>query len=208
MAVGKLPSVPFSEIYELLFCDRPELYKPHNPGSPVPWQSALYGQGDSEAVRGIAADPGQESRVRLLAYRWLAARGDTPSSKEILGVVIEVGLETGNDTLVAYADGSVRYINQSGKLAVFEGAPPEVAAHAQSLVAASRNTVDQIGPWEHPRRPPPGRGDIRLSFLVADGLYFGEGPFNLLANEPLARPVIQAGLQLLQLCVEAASAKV
>jgi hypothetical protein len=86
-------------------------------------------------------------------------------------------------------------------------APPDVIAGAKDLIAASRDTVSQIGPWDQPRRPPPSRGDIRLSFLVADGLYFGEGPFNLLANEPLARPVIQAGLKLLQLCVQAATAK-
>lgn len=162
---------------------------------------------DPDAVLALANDPHEESRVRLLAYRWLSAHGHAPKSKEILGVVIEVGLDTGNDTLAAYADGSVRYINQSGKLAVFEGAPAEVVAQARRLVAASRSTVDRIGPWEHPRRAPPGRGDIRLSFLVADGLYFGEGPINLLANEPLAKPVIQAGLELLQLCVGTVAAK-
>lgn len=205
---GNPPSTPFSDIYELLFCDRPELFEPRNPARATPWQRALYGEANPEIVRGIATDPNQESRIRLLAYRWLNARGYAPTSKEILGVIIEVGLETGNDTLAAFADGSVRYINQSGKLAIFEGVPPEVAAHAKSLVATSRITVNKIGPWKHPRRPPPGKGVIRLSFLVADGLYFGEGPFDLLANEPLARSVVQEGLKLLQLCIETATAKV
>lgn len=198
---------PFVDIYELLFCDRPELFRPQDPDSAAAWQQALYLSPDAEAIRTIAEDVGQESRVRLLAFRWLASHDQAVSSKEILGVVIEVGLEQGNDTLAAYADGSVRYINQSGKLAVFEGGPPEIVASARELVEVSRDTVDRIGPWDQPRRKPPARGDIRLTFLVADGLYFGEGPFNLLANEPLAKPVINTGVELLQLCVAAATAK-
>ena len=96
------------EIYELLFCDKPELFEPKEPGSTVGWKKALYGESSPESVRAISDDSTQESRVRLLAFRWLASYGFKLSSKEILGVVIEVGLEQGNDTLAAYADGSVR----------------------------------------------------------------------------------------------------
>lgn len=120
-------------------------------------------------------------------------------------MVIEFGPEIVNETPAAYADGQVRYINPSGKLAVFEGGPAGVIASAKELVRASRDTVERIGPWDQPRRAPPARGDFRLTFLVADGLYSGEGPFNLLANEPLAKPVIDTGVKLLQPCVEAAS---
>ena len=197
----------FHDIYELLFCDRPELFQPKDESSAVAWQRTLYCSPRAEAIRAMAEDVAQESRVRLLGYRWLASHDLAVTSKEILGVVVEVGLEQGNDTLAAYADGSSRYINQSGKLAVFEGGPPEVAACASELIQVSRDTVDSIGPWDKPRRSPPDRGDIRLTFLVADGLYFGEGPFNLLANEPLAKPVINTAVRLLQLCVAAASAE-
>ncbi len=133
-------------------------------------------------------------------------RGFGVASKEVLGVVVEVGLDSGNDTLAAYADGSVRYINQTGKLAVFDGGPPEVSAQAKELVRVSRATVDKIGPWEQPRREPPDRENIRLSFLVADGLYFGEGPYSLLRRDPMAADVIAAAERLLQLSVQAALA--
>lgn len=204
---NKSPAQPFNDIYELLFCDRPELYRPQRGVPPTEFQQVLYERGDAAAVAALAADSAQESRVRLLAYRWLAAHGQPPTSREILGVVIEVGLAQGNDTLAAYADGSVRYINQSGKLAVFDGGPPPVVEQARRLVAVSRTTVDRIGPWDQPRRPPPKRDEIRLSFLVADGLYFGEGPFALLAREPIAQPVIHEGQLLLRLCVDAALEK-
>jgi hypothetical protein len=197
---------PHDTIYELLFCDRLELYRPTDATNPADWQKALFEQSEQTSIARIANDPSQESRVRLLAYRQLSAQGFSVTSKEILGVVVEVGLDSGNDTLAAYADGSVRYINQSGKLAVFEGGPPDVSAQAKELVRVSRATVDKIGPWEQPRREPPSHGNIRLSFLVADGLYFGEGPYSLLRRDPMAADVIAAAERLLQLSVQAALA--
>jgi hypothetical protein len=213
-AFGKNSSAPSSRryapphdlIYELLFCDRLELFRPTDATNVADWQKALFEQREQGSIAHIANDPTQESRVRLLAYRWLAAQGFGVASKEVLGVVVEVGLDSGNDTLAAYADGSVRYINQSGKLAVFEGGPPEVSAQAKELARVSRATVDKIGPWEQPRREPPDRENIRLSFLVADGLYFGEGPYSLLRRDPMAADVIAAAERLLQLSVQAALA--
>ena len=200
-------SESFDQIYELLFADRLELFRPADMTGATPWQKALFGQANAGLVETIAQDKTVEARIRLLAYSWLKEEGVPVLSKEILGVVVEVGLEAGNDTLAAYADGSVRYINHSGKLAVFDGGPPEVSELAQKLLQVSRATVDQIGPWDQPRRSPPGRGLIRLSFLVADGLYFGEGPYGLLRDEPLAAQVIRTAEQLLERCVETVLAK-
>jgi hypothetical protein len=124
--------------------------------------------------------------------------------KELLGVIVEVPLEAGLDVLAAYADGSIRYINQTGKLAIFESAPANVAAQAAKLIAASRIVAAQIGPWEKARLPPPAKGRIRMTFLVSDGLYFGEGPFPGMDRDPLAAPVIGEAGRLLQLVVDAA----
>lgn len=195
----------FGQIYELLFCDRPELFAPSGAPS-AKWMQVLYEQTDPELIRALAVDPSQESRIRLLAFRWLSSHGIEIQSKEILGVVIEVGLELGNDTLAAYADGSVRYINRAGKLAVFDGGPPEVVVAAQHLILVSGDTVERIGPWTEPRLPPPSKGRARLTFLVADGLYFGEGTFNAIRNDPIGKPVIDAGAELLQFCVAASMA--
>jgi hypothetical protein len=41
-----------------------------------------------------------------------------------------------------------------------------------------------------------------MSFLVSDGLYFGQGPFNVMQRDPLAGPIIAAGLELLQAVVD------
>jgi hypothetical protein len=41
-----------------------------------------------------------------------------------------------------------------------------------------------------------------MTFLVSDGLYFGEGPFETLQKDALGGPVLAKAAQLLQLVVE------
>ena len=49
------------------------------------------------------------------------------------------------------------------------------------------------------------RGDAaRLTFLVSDGLYFGEGDYDVLLQDALAAPVLGSASQLLVMVVEAA----
>jgi hypothetical protein len=192
-----------NSIYNLLFCDQPELYVPRGKGDLAPWQALLFGNGASVSeIEAIAKDGNLESRIRVLAFNWLRSRGHRVPERLLLGVVVEVALASGLDTLAAYADGQVRYINQSGKIAVFDGGPPEVAHKAIALVDAAKATVARIGPWEKPRLPPPKRGNVRLTFLVSDGLYFGEGLFSVMQNEPLAAPVLSRAAELLQLSVD------
>ena len=55
------------------------------------------------------------------------------------------------------------------------------------------------------RLPPPGRDRVRLSFLVSDGLYFGDGEMAVMSREALGGPVIARAGELLQLVVAAAT---
>ena len=80
-------------------------------------------------------------------------------------VIVEVPLEGGLDVLAAFSDGGVRYMNQTGKLAIFEGVPSLQPAVA-NLFKESQAIVSRIGPWNKERLSPPSKGNIRLSFLV------------------------------------------
>lgn len=194
-------------IYQLLFCDHPDLFRPRPGTPPAPWHSVLFNlQPDPAAVRALAEDQEQESRVRILAYNWLRGNRQEVPKKEFLGIVVEVPLDRGLDVLAVYGDGRIRYINQTGKLVVFESAPANVGAQAGKLLAASRAAITKIGPWEHPRLPPPKQGKIRLTFLVSDGLYFGEGPLPGMDCDPIAAPIIGEAGKLLQMVVDAALA--
>lgn len=175
-----------NDVYHLLFCDDAAAFAPAH-GT---YESA-------QQARGIAQDAGAESRVRMLAYNWLHAHGDAVASKELLGVIVEVGLDDGNDTLAAYLDGGVRYLNHTGRMTLVEGPLPALTPAVDALFAASRNVVARIGPWDKARLPPVERGNVRLTFLVADGLYFGEGPHAVLERDGMAGPVLAAATALL-----------
>jgi hypothetical protein len=193
-------------LYNLLFCDDVALFRA--PGdTPVdgPWPTLLAETADVAALRAIADDTAQEGRVRALAYQRLRAAGEPVPAKILLGVVVEVPQPQGLDVLAAFADGGVRYLNQSGKVAILDGAGHPATAAAEALLAVSQPVVDVIGPWDKPRRPPPKAGDVRMTFLVSDGLYFGEGPFSALRHDPMAGPVIAKATALLQRVVEVAA---
>jgi hypothetical protein len=191
-----------NDVYNLLFCDEPRMFAPHD-GKGGDWQRTLFGGSpSSEDVRKLADDASLDARVRMLACNWLREHSQPLPPKELFGVVVEVPLDGGLDTLAAYLDGGVRYINQSGKMSIFEGPIAKLAPFVDKLFAASRAVVARIGPWDKARLPAPRRGHVRLSFLVSDGLYFGEGPMEVFSRDAMAGPVIQAASQLLQEVVD------
>jgi hypothetical protein len=140
--------------------------------------------------------------VRALAYDALRAAGKPVPRKEYLGTIIEVRLNGGLDTLAVFADSSTRYINQSGKLVVVDGTPNPFDHEIQTVIQASKPLVAVMGPWEKERLPAPKEGNIRLTFLVSDGLYFGEGSMESMQREPLAAPLISAGTKLVLRLIE------
>ena len=195
-------------LYNLLFCDDPALFArsaPEHPNAAI--DAILSDAPDATKIAAIANDTAQEGRVRALAFNWLRRHGRPVPPRVLLGTIVEVPLEHGLDTLAAFADRGVRYINQTGKLSVFEGGvlPLQPAVHA--LLAASQMLVDRIGPWDRPRLGPPKAGNVRMTFLVSDGLYFGEGKFADLSRDALGGPVIQAATVLLRQSVALAAPK-
>lgn len=200
------PYSPYSSeaantIYNLLFCDSPSAFLARSGEEPAPWQATLASAPpDLQALQALAADGNQDGRVRYLAYQQLRHDGQSVPSRQLLGVIVEVPLAGGLDTLAAYSEGGVRYINHSGRIAVVDGAP-SMAHLVHGLFAESQPVVNAIGPWTEARRAPPERDNIRLTFLVSDGLYFGEGPLTVMQREPMAAPIIKRATELLQAVV-------
>jgi hypothetical protein len=133
----------------------------------------------------------------MLAYNLLRkAKKDVPKQK-LLATIIEVRFPEGLDTLAVFTDGGARYINHSGKMAIVEGETEFFAKEIEAVLAASSPIVAAIGPWDKERLPAPPKGNIRMTFLVSDGLYFGEGPMAAMQQDPMAAPLIQAATSLL-----------
>ena len=204
--VGRFSPYAQSEanlIYNLLFCDDMPLFKPKEGQIPTSWQSIIFEPNqNNEEIGKIAEDHNQESRVRILAFNILRENKLPVPPKQLLGVIVEIPLDGGLDVVAAYQDGRARYINQTGKMAIFEGGPPEIEAKAKALVASAVPTVNAIGPWDKERLPPPVKGMARMTFLVSDGLYFGEGPFAQLQNNSMASSIIKSASELLLLAVK------
>jgi hypothetical protein len=192
-----------NDIYNLLFCDDVAAFAPLPGQKPTPWQAVLLAKAsDVPALRALAADPSEEGRVRYLAFARLRSAGQPVEPKQLLGVIVEVPLAGGLDTLAAYSEGGVRYVNQSGKLLFIEGVA-SFRPLVDNLFAAAQPIVAAIGPWDKPRRAPLARGQIRMTFLVSDGFYFGEGPLEAMQREPTAAALIGRATELLQTVVAA-----
>ncbi len=184
-------------IYNLLFCDNIDLYRSATQSTDYPWDRLLADRPDRKQVQNIATDRTLEARLRLLAYHLLAATGSPVYQRELLAVIIEVALPKGLDVVAAFCDGTARYINHSEKLLVWETRTTESNQLIDQLFATSGEVVTRIGRWEGERQPFPTAENVRLSFLMSDGLYFGEGPFDALYADPMGGPVITSAINLM-----------
>jgi len=196
---------------DLLFGDRPAEAWPEGAGAHgEPWDTfirarRMQGSGDTagavEAWRAIAAMPGLESRHYAQAWHFLRQAGIAPpaaEAKRVLGVVVEVGMDPGEDLVAGYADGSARYFNFSGAAVIWEHPDASLDGQVRGLVEAGEVLAGKIGPWRGPRPPPVQRGEVRVNLLTPSGLHFGQGPFDALARDQLGGPVIHRAQQLMQ----------
>jgi hypothetical protein len=188
-----------SQIYNLLFCDDLSLYKCTDGEKLSYWQSILFADViNNNAILELAEDTTQEGRIRALAYNLLKKNGLKTPERKLLGVIIEVSLENGLDVLAAFSDGGVRYINQTGKMAIVEGGIPEIDQKVKKLFELSQKTISIIGPWDKQRLPPPEKGIVRLTFIVSDGLYFGQGPMDQMLRDPLSASILVSATTIMQ----------
>jgi hypothetical protein len=182
-----------SFIYNLLFADDPEPFRPAAEGR----LAALFADpADVEALTAIATDASVESRMRVLAHRRLREAGAADPDPPLLGVIVEVGLEDGTDTLAAFADGGVRYINQGGGMSAIE-TRELVAGAVGELLAAAAALVPAVDEAAEARGEPPPNGRLRVTLLVGDRRKVAGGEFEQLGRDPLAGPVVTAALGLL-----------
>ncbi|MBP6344033.1 MAG: hypothetical protein KA403_08870 [Candidatus Omnitrophica bacterium] len=198
-----------NQIYNMFFCDDLNLYRQQCQGkAQSPWRELFAEIPDAEGLKRVAGDPDNESRVKILAFNELLGLGVKPAKKELLGIVVEVCLEEGLDTLAAYADGTAHYINYTERMIVWESKDDSGINRAMAeLFDKGKNLITEIGPWDKGRLPQPAKGNVRLSFLVSNGLYFGQGPWYILFNDHMGGPILHTASELMNLLVEKALSK-
>ncbi|HTW62213.1 MAG TPA: hypothetical protein VMD55_10440 [Terracidiphilus sp.] len=158
-----------------------------------------------ETLRRILETPQLESRLILQAWQTLRRLGETPPepiAKQLLGVVVEVGMPKGLDLLAAYADYHARYCNFSGAGIVWERPNDTLDESIDEVLARGSAVVRMIGPWQGVRPPAPVEGQARINLLTPSGLHFGEGPMDILSKDPMGGAVLASAIRLMQRLIE------
>ncbi|MEO7260668.1 MAG: hypothetical protein ABI047_05345 [Jatrophihabitantaceae bacterium] len=116
----------------------------------------------------------------------------------MLAAVAEISVKSGHDLLVAYRDGGVRYLNQSGKVAIVEGiADLAFTEAARAWLAVADELASTVGVWDQPQLPPLPSGDSRITMLTPEGPRFGQGPDSLLRTDAGAAAFLSAATNVL-----------
>lgn len=205
---------------EMLFCDSPlDDWRPRDGGGEEdePWASFARARAcvdNADSAGAIAAlehvaRGDFEARQRLQAWHNLRGLGVQPTgdeAKQVGGVVLDVHLDAGLDTLAAFADHSARYFNHAGSAIVWETSDPEVDEIIDELFEISTVIVHQIGPWNNARPAAPPPGEARISILTPAGLHFGQAPMRALSGDPMGGAALSVGARLMQTLIKRAQA--
>lgn len=201
---------PLPDLRELLFADLPPLTVLEQfAASPDLHELAgAVAREDAERARTLVdrvIAGTTETRIRLQAWS-LARRVDieptADDARRARGVVIDVGLDGGLDTLAGYEDGTARYLNQGGGAIVWEARDPSIDQAIKALIAAAQAVVERGGPLDGPRPAAPPAGYAALWILTDNGIHLGAGPFQTLAMDALGGPVIASGTELMRQLIE------
>ena len=157
------------------------------------------------AVTPFLEDP--ETRIRLQAWRIARAVGYDPpvaTAARAHGVVVEMGLDDGVDSIAAYEDGTARYLNHGGAAIVWEAQEPEVNARIEAMLHAARIVAEQTGPADGTPARPPGPGVASIAVLTDGGVHLGMGPADVFWRNPIAGPQLATALDLMRTLVDRA----
>jgi len=156
------------------------------------------------ALHAVLDTPELESRQYLQAWsclRQLDRDALTARPERLFGVVLDVPLEQGYDTLAAYDDHTARYLNQAGGAIIWHADGGAMDALVDTLLTAARPLIATVSVWES-ARPPLTAGSARLSLLTAEGLHLTDGSFEQLTADSATGPVFTAGVALMSALID------
>ena len=145
-------TMPFGEFRSMLFATQPlaELVVEEEPKTrafqPQTWKmlkeaQELINQEKKdraiELLEKILLIPRLETRIQLWTWNALRSLDRQPPEDVALavqGVIFEIPVEDGLDTLAIYVDGNVRYVDHTGKVLIWDRGVDEVAALSMGLI--------------------------------------------------------------------------
>lgn len=168
------------------------------------WQAPPAAARDAAGLcAALAATPAAPSAALALQLAWLRRENGCPATPPTVpapeSVLLEFGVESGVDALVAWSDGAFGWYDsrlrrlREGRLA------PGDDALLRSLLQAVAAAGAQFGAGQHRLPPGPAAGEIVISRITVDGIAFGKGPMRAIAGDKYGGPIIHWGLQLADL---------
>lgn len=116
--------------------------------------------------------PNVETRVQLWAWKALRQLGEKPTANEALevrGVVIEVPMEKGYNTLAVYPDGQIRYINYTGSIGVWDAPDDRFKTPIKNILKSAKSFVNKTPISE--KHKIAKLGYMQISILTFNGIY-------------------------------------
>jgi hypothetical protein len=184
--------------YNRLFCDNIKLFRQSRAQYTTPeWQSLFAQRPNLETILEISSNSDLPAQLRILAFNYLLAKNCSPHQKELLGCIIEAGEKDGLDTLAAYTDYHMVYIDSTGHKKEWSNLKSPKREALISLFRSCADLAAHLKPTDQPRFVPPFAGMVRITLLLSDGRYFGQGPANHLSKDELSGPLIRKAKRLL-----------
>jgi hypothetical protein len=162
-------------------------------------------EGAKREMRPVLKTPDIETRVFLQAWHTLRELGENPAqdrAKDVLGVVVEVGMPKGLDIVAAYRDHRARYFNYSGAGVLWERRDDSLDGLIDELLQAGSVVANMIPPWNQPKPPEPKKGNVRINLLTPSGIHLGQGPVEALNQDAMGGPILSAAYGLMKRLVE------
>ena len=148
--------------------------------------------------------PGLETRIQL--WTWTALRGlgvepDATSADVVQGVVIEMPVAGGVDTLAVFRDGTMRYFDHGGRAVFWDAREASSNAEVRELVRKPIAVAEEMPPGERgavpDERPEYKPGSVRVAFLAFGGNRYRDVPLDAVNGSPLA-PFVKAGTDIIR----------
>jgi hypothetical protein len=149
----------------------------------------------SELLLAITGNSNTETRVLLWSWTALRGLGVHPMpdvAAQIKGVVIQIPMGKGADVLAAYADGTARYVNHSGKIIVWDLPDAHMGNIVHKVLERSKNlnTDEAIALADRPDDA------VRVTIMTFNGNRYAETPMRSLQVSPINQ-VLTVGAELM-----------
>ena len=147
-----------------------------------------------------------ETRARLWAWRALRDLGQEPDPKtayDPLGLVLEVPVMEGIDTLAIYQGGTARYLNFRGGAVIWDQPDREIQDAVAKMLEAASEIMGDLSPKIG--NPPPDSDSAHLTVMTRAGNFSGLALYSSL-NEGVGNfvSVFRQGGNMIKLLIERA----